>query len=348
MGKGKTMEQERAPETKEGLQKEIVRLKKEKKAVILAHNYQITEIQEIADFIGDSLELSREAMKVDAKTILFCGVNFMAENAKILNPEKKVLIPDTNAKCPMAAMLTAEDVLAARKKHPKAAVVLYVNTLAEAKAQADITCTSANVMDVINSVKNYTVLFGPDRNLVWYAQQRTRKKLVPLPERGYCYVHKLFMPSDIVEARAKYPGCYVVVHPECNPEVQTNADDIAATSGMMKIAKETGNKIFVFGTEMGLIERARREIPGKEFYPLSTNAICIQQKKHTLEKVLKALRDEEPEVNVDKKVAEKARNAILKMIEVMRNPKPVRPPESMMIYMPKPFIPPEETDSPKQ
>ena len=298
------------------LQKEISRLKKERNAAILAHNYQRTEIQLIADYIGDSLDLARYSAKVDAELILLAGVNFMAETAALLNPNKTVLIPDPDAECPMAAQLPARVVREAREKHPDAAVVLYVNTLAEAKAEADVICTSANAPLIVDALDEEEVLFGPDKNLAWFVQRRTDKTIIPLPEDGYCYVHRMFTPADIALLKEKYPDAEVLVHPECDPEVQQLADHICSTSQMLLRARASPAKRFIIGTEVGMVERLRRENPGKEFIPALETAICQQMKKHTLEKVYLSLRDRRYVVTVSPNIADRARAAIERMLEI--------------------------------
>jgi quinolinate synthase len=298
------------------LNRKIMELKERKKAVILAHNYQRPEIQQLADYIGDSLDLARYSAKVDAEIILLCGVNFMAEMAALLNPDRKVLIPDPQAKCPMAAQLPSNLVREARKKHPNAAVVLYVNTLAEAKAEADVTCTSANALQIVDALDEEEILFGPDRNLAWFTQRRTDKKIIPIPEDGHCYVHKMFAPADIAMLREKYPDAELLVHPECDPEVQQLATHICSTSQMLIRARASPARRFIIGTEVGMLERLRRENPNKEFIPALSSAICKQMKKHTLQKVYLALRDEKYKVRVQPKVAARAREAIERMLEI--------------------------------
>jgi quinolinate synthase len=298
------------------LNRKIMELKERKKAVILAHNYQRPEIQQLADYIGDSLDLARYSAKVDAEIILLCGVNFMAEMAALLNPDRKVLIPDPQAKCPMAARLPSNLVREARKKHPNAAVVLYVNTLAEAKAEADVTCTSANALQIVDALDEEEILFGPDRNLAWFTQRRTDKKIIPIPEDGHCYVHKMFAPADIAMLREKYPDAELLVHPECDPEVQQLATHICSTSQMLIRARASPARRFIIGTEVGMLERLRRENPNKEFIPALSSAICKQMKKHTLQKVYLALRDEKYKVRVQPKVAARAREAIERMLEI--------------------------------
>ena len=300
------------------LTEKILKLKNEKKALLLAHNYQRPEIQEIADYVADSIGLCRRAQQEEeARLLIFSTVDFMAESAVILNPNKKVVIPDKNALCPMAAMLPANDVKLARRKHRDAAVVLYVNTLAEAKAVCDVCCTSANAVQVVNSLDEERVIFGPDCNLAWHVQQHTDKEVIPIPKHGFCYVHKLFSEGDIHLAREQHPNAEVLAHPECTPEVQLLADFIGSTSQMYRHAKESPKKELVIATEIGLIDRLKRELPGKEYIPAYTEAICSSMKLNTLEKIYLALKNEEPVVTVPKPIMKRARKAVEKMTEII-------------------------------
>ncbi|MGL6298569.1 MAG: quinolinate synthase NadA [Methanobacteriaceae archaeon] len=305
------------------MQKEILKLKEEKNAIILAHNYQKKEIQEIADFIGDSLELCIKATEVkDKDLVIFCGVDFMAETAAILNPEKKILIPDNRADCPMANMLSAETLKLAKKRYHNAAVVLYVNTLAEAKAEADILCTSANALKIVESIDNNQILFGPDANLASYVAKNTNKDIIPVPEDGHCYVHKMFSPMDLVNLKEnkgidwESEDVEVLIHPESNPEVQELADYILSTGGMLDRVKKSSASTFIIGTEIDMITRINMEVPGKKLVPLLDEAICKTMKLHTLEKVKNSLENEEFIVNVNEDVAKKSLTAVEKMIEV--------------------------------
>jgi quinolinate synthase len=300
----------------EQLKETIRKLKDERNAVILAHNYQRNEIQLLADYIGDSLDLARCSAKVNEELIAFCGVDFMAQTAAILNPEKIVLIPDPKARCPMAAQLPAKLVRGAKKEHPDAAVVLYVNTLAEARAEADVTCTSANAPLVVNALEEEKILFGPDRNLAWFVQQRSDKQIIPLPDRGYCYVHRMFSPADIMLLKERYPDAEVLVHPECDPEVQRIATHICSTSQMLLRAKASPAKRFIVATEVGLVERMRREYPSKDFIPALETAVCEQMKRHNLEKLYLALRDKKHVVRVPPRIAARARAATERMLEI--------------------------------
>ncbi len=299
------------------LQKEIIKLKEEKNAIILAHNYQTGDVQEIADFVGDSLELCIKASEItESDLVVFCGVDFMAETAAILNPNKKIVIPDREAECPMAHMLPAEKVRMAREKHPDAAVVLYVNTLAEAKAEADILCTSSNAVAVVESLKEDKILFGPDMNLAWYVSQKVEKEVIPIPEEGHCYVHKMFHEGDIYFLRENYPDAVLLVHPECDPEVQDEADEVLSTGGMIRYVAQSKAQTFIIGTEVDLITRLKRENPDKTIIPLLSDAICKTMKLHTLDKVKNSLLNEEFVVEVDAEITDKARAAVERMLEV--------------------------------
>ncbi len=302
----------------EGLSQKIRALKEKKRAIILAHNYQRPEIQDLADILGDSLELARASTELDAEIVVFCGVNFMAEMAAVLNPDKKVLIPDPAARCPMAAQLPAEEVRRAKRRYPDAPVVLYVNTLAEAKAEATAVCTSANAPKVVNALEEDTVIFGPDKNLAWFVQQRSSKRVIAIPDQGYCYVHRMFTPADILLKKKQHPDAEVLVHPECDPEVQKLADRICSTSQMLSYAQESPAKRFIIGTEVGMIYRLKRELPDKEFIPALETAVCEQMKEHNLEKLYLALRDEKHEVKVEEPIAAKTKSAIDRMFELMR------------------------------
>ena len=293
---------------------EIQALKKERRATILAHNYQLPEVQDVADLVGDSLELSRAAARLDSDVIIFCGVDFMAETAAILSPHKCVVIPEKGAWCPMAHMITPDQLADLKALNPGAAVVCYVNSTAEIKAKSDICCTSANGVQVVNSLPNKEVIFVPDRNLAAYVALHTDKKIIPW--NGYCYVHDHFTPAEVQDARAIHPGAEVLVHPECRPEVIDQADFVYSTAGMGKHALASQAREFIIGTEVGMIYRLKKENPSKEFYPLSEKAICQNMKKTTLEKVLKALQTLEPRVTVPEEVAARARVAIERMLAV--------------------------------
>ncbi len=295
------------------LEKEILKLKDNKNAVILAHSYQRPEIQEIADFVGDSLELAKAAKKTDADVIVFCGVDFMAETAAILNPDKTVLIPSRNATCPMASQLSAELVRRVRDANPEVPFVAYVNSCASVKAEADVCCTSANAAGVVDRLDSETVFLGPDANLAAFAERRTGKRVIAVPENGFCYVHKAFSVADVRSAREKYPDAAVIVHPECDPEVQREADYVGSTSQMLDFAEKCDYETIVVGTEIGLVERMRREISDKTFVPLR-RSVCREMKLTSLKNLLEALQFERYVVSVPDDVAAKARRSIERMM----------------------------------
>ena len=299
---------------------EIQRLKKEENAIILAHNYQRGDIQEIADFVGDSLELCIKASEIEeSEVVVFCGVDFMAETAAILNPDKKILTPDTHAKCPMAAMLTAEEIKKFKKMYPDTAVVLYINTTAESKAEAEILCTSSNAVKVVESLPQKRILFGPDMNLGWYVSKKVNKEIIHVPKHGNCYVHKLFHLRDLHFLKSKYHDAEILVHPECDPEVQNFADNVLSTGGMIRYVARSPKKTFIIGTEVDMITRLKRENPDKTFIPALNDAICENMKRYTVKSVKNCLLNKKFEVKVDDNTAEKAKVAIKRMIKVSKN-----------------------------
>ncbi len=303
-------------ESKNSLAEKILSLKKERKAVILAHNYQVGEVQDIADFVGDSLELSQNAAKTDAGVIVFCGVHFMAETAYILSPTKKVLLPDINAGCPMANMITAEKLRARKGELPGVPVVCYVNSSAEVKAESDICCTSANAVKVVQSLDAPEILFVPDQYLGQYVASKTSKKFHFWP--GFCPTHMRIQPQDIIRARQKHPAAKVMVHPECRPEVIALADEVLSTGGMIRFARQTEAREIVVGTEVGLIHRLNKENPDKTFFPASEQAVCPNMKLITLEKVLWSLEEMAPEVTVPEEIRIRAKRAVDRMLEIGR------------------------------
>lgn len=294
------------------LEDRIRLLKKESNAVILAHNYQLAEIQDIADFTGDSLELSQKAAATDADVIVFCGVNFMAETASILCPDKTVLLPDINAGCPMANMITAEALREKKKEHPQATVVCYVNSTADVKAESDICCTSSNAVRVIESIDAPEIIFVPDQYLGDYVASKTGRKMILWP--GFCPTHIRIKPQDIINLRQEYPRAKIVVHPECRPEVIALADEVLSTGGICRFARETDVSEIVVGTEMGILHRLRKENPDKKFIPASEQAICPRMKLITLENILWSLQEMKPEIKVAEDVRLKAKAAVDKML----------------------------------
>lgn len=296
------------------MKEEILALKKDKNAVILAHNYQIPAVQDVADLVGDSLELARAATSLDAEVIVFCGVDFMAETASILSPEKIVVLPEKGAWCPMAHMITPDQLREMKTMYPEAAVVAYVNSTAEVKAESDVCCTSANGVQVVASLEQSRVIFVPDRNLAAYVARYSKKQIIPW--NGYCYVHDRFTPEEVRAARTRYPEAEVLVHPECRPEVIDLADYVHSTAGMGRHARASAAKEFIIGTEVGMLYKLKKENPKKEFYPLSEKAVCQNMKKTTPEKVLRALQTLEPRVKVPEETASRARRAIERMLAV--------------------------------
>lgn len=294
--------------------KSIAELKKERNAVILAHNYQIGEVQDVADFLGDSLELSQKAARLDEDIIVFCGVHFMAETAAILAPEKMVLIPDIHAGCPMANMVTAKELKAWKKNYPGRPVVCYVNTTAEVKAECDICCTSSNALKVVESLEAQEILFAPDKNLAAYVARYTSKTIIPWD--GYCYVHNNILARDVRESKERYPEAQVWVHPECRPEVINLADKVLSTGKMIKEARTTPKKAVIIGTEAGIVYRLKKENPDKDFYPVKELALCYNMKKINLKKVLQSLEEEIFKVQVPLEISRRARGAIEKMINL--------------------------------
>ena len=296
--------------------KSIKDFKDKNNAVILAHNYQIPEIQDIADFVGDSLDLAMKATKTDAQNIVFCGVDFMAESAKILNPNKNVIHPDPGAKCPMAAMVDAESLRWLIQDHPEAKVVSYINTSAEIKAISDICCTSSNGVKVVNSLSAKKIIFVPDRNLGQYIQRTIKdKKMILWP--GICPTHHNMAKKELLELKKNHPNAEILVHPECTPEVIDIADHTFSTNGMVNYSKQSDVKEFIIGTEKDICYRLKKEIPEKTFHSLKS-AICPNMKKITLEKVLNSLKTLEPKVDIPDEIMEKAKKPLQKMMNVGR------------------------------
>jgi quinolinate synthase len=294
---------------------EILDLKKARKAIILAHNYQRGEVQDIADYVGDSFGLSQEAVEADAKVIVFCGVDFMAESAAILNPDKVVLNPAPEAGCPMARMVTAADVRALKNEHPGAEVVCYVNSSAAVKAESDVCCTSSNAVKVVNSLPGPEAIFVPDKNLAHYAQKFSNKKIHAW--NGYCPTHHLITAGDVLVARMEHPEAEVIVHPECRPEVVDLADVVSSTDGMVKYASRA-KKDLVVGTEAGIIHRLKKENPGIGYYPLSPYAMCPNMKMNTLETVRDSLLNMRTKIQVPETIRIRAKRTLDRMLEVGR------------------------------
>ncbi len=321
------------------LRDKILKLKQDRNAIILAHNYQRPEVQDIADITGDSLELSRAAARTDFRVIVFCGVHFMAESASILSPDKTVLLPEMEAGCPMADMVTADGprktkrdlfkelygitfefpddytLRDIKRQHPGVPVVAYVNTSAAVKAESDICCTSSNVVKVVESLKEDTVICIPDRNLSAFAAKRTKKKIIAWD--GFCNIHHVQLSmDDVVRAKAEHPTALFVVHPECPPEIQDRADHITSTSGMLRFCRESKEKEFIIGTEEGLLHRLRKESPNKSFYLLSKKMICPNMKRTHLASVLAALEHMQYVIKVPEDIRINAKRALDRMLEI--------------------------------
>jgi quinolinate synthase len=298
------------------LVKRIQELKRERNAVILAHNYQPADVQDIADFVGDSLELSQKAASTAADVIVFCGVHFMAETASILSPDKKVLLPESTAGCPMADMVTAEKLREKKKEFPDAAVVTYINSTAAVKAESDICCTSANAPKVVASLPDEEILFVPDKFLGQYVATQVPDKTYHFWP-GFCPVHEGIKADSVKKLKEEYPSARVVVHPECRPEVIELADEVLSTSGMCRYAKSPDVCQMIVVTETGIIHRMQKENPGKHFIPVSYNAICRTMKSITLEKVLHSLETLTPEVKVTEDIRLKAIGAVNRMLQII-------------------------------
>ncbi|MFH0749063.1 MAG: quinolinate synthase NadA [Candidatus Bathyarchaeota archaeon] len=304
----------------EEITQEINRLRKDKEAIILAHNYQRPEIQDIADYVGDSIELARRAMdEKKAKILVMAAVDFMAETAFLLNPTKRVLIPNPNARCPMARMLSIADINHYRKKYRNVPLILYVNTFAEAKARCDVCCTSANAVQIVERVDSDTVMFGPDCNLSEYVQEKTEKKVIPIPEDAFCPTHLAFDKETILSLKEKYPDAVILVHPECIREVRQVANFVGSTSQIIRYAKEAiGQKTFIIGTEEGILHRLKKENPEKEFVLAHPAAICPNMKRNTLESIYVSLKEGIYPVTIPRPIAAKARLALNKMFELSK------------------------------
>jgi quinolinate synthase len=298
------------------IEAKIRQLKKERHAVILAHNYQLPEVQDVADFTGDSLELSRKAASVEAKIIVFCGVHFMAETASILCPDKTILMPDVHAGCPMANMISPADVRRLRGEHPRAVVVGYVNTSAAVKAELDYCCTSANAVNVIKALADAPeIIFVPDKYLGDYAARTAGRRVILW--NGSCPTHVRILPEDILREKKFHPQAKVLVHPECLPQVVAMADEVLSTSGMMKYARQTEAKEMIIGTEVGVLYRMKKDNPEKEFYPAAESAVCPNMKRTTQEKVLWSLEAGKQEVRVSEEIRVRAKRAIDRMLAIL-------------------------------
>ena len=296
------------------LKEKIARLKEELRAVIVAHNYQRPEVQDIADFVGDSLELSRQCTEVDAETIVFCGVRFMAETAAILNPDRTVLLSEGNAGCPLVDMINIDELRGWRQRYPGASVVCYINSSAEIKAESDVCCTSANSDKVVNSVTNDDIIFIPDQNLGVYIATKTKKRLILYP--GFCYVHHRLKPEQVKLAKQLHPEAQLLVHPECQPEVIALAEAALSTSQILRYVKASSHNSFIIGTEEGILHRLRLENPDKSFYLISNSQICTDMKKTTLETIVQTMELRQNIVTVPEEVRLKAKQAVDRMLAI--------------------------------
>ncbi|HHV58897.1 MAG TPA: quinolinate synthase NadA [Clostridiaceae bacterium] len=300
---------------KKNLINKIMALKKEHNAVIVAHNYQVDDVQELADVTGDSFALSKYCASTKYDVVVFCGVHFMAESAKILSPDKTVLLPEIDAGCPMANMVTAETLRKAKKEHPKAAVVCYINSSAEVKAESDICCTSSNALKVVKSLEQEEVLFVPDKNLGHYiSKQLPEKKFIFWD--GFCVTHHRVTPEQVIKAREAQPDAILLVHPECRPEVVEMADFVGSTRQIIQYANSSPHKKFIIGTEMGIMYQLRTENPDKEFYLLAQSFVCPNMKKTSLNSVYEALRDMKYKIELDEDIRLKAKTALDRMLAI--------------------------------
>lgn len=309
-----TLALERKQEQNRLLRERLMELKKERNAIILAHYYQRDEIQEVADFRGDSFLLAQKAAQTDAETIVFCGVHFMGESAKILAPNKTVIIPDERAGCPMADMVNVDGLRKLKAQHPNATVVTYINSSAEIKAETDICCTSANAVKVVNSVEGDEVIWVPDKNLGHYVQQHTDKKMIIW--EGYCNTHDMLTVKDVEEMKAKYPNAQFVVHPECRPEVVELGDFVGSTTAIIKYCKESPCQEFIVGTEDGTGYQLRLDSPNKQFHFASKYLVCPNMKVNNLKKLVKCLETMQPQIYVPTHIADQARQSLERMLLV--------------------------------
>ena len=309
------MIEETSREYKKKLHEKVLRLKKERNAYIIAHNYQNYEVQEVADILGDSLALSQAAVGTGADVVVFCGVDFMAESAKILNPEKTVLLPVREADCPMALMVTAERLREKRKEYPDAAVVCYVNSSAEVKAESDIACTSANAVQVVKSLPHKQILFVPDKNLGHYVQRFCPEKEIILWE-GFCTTHIRITPEDVLQAKAKYPGALFIAHPECPPAVIDLADHVCSTSGFAAYIRKTNVSTYIIGTEVGMIFKLKKDFPDTRFIAPTEHFVCPTMKMTTLGWVAHSLETMEHQIEIPEPIRVRAQSTLERMMRV--------------------------------
>jgi quinolinate synthase len=299
----------------EELKKKIIEIKNKKNAVIVAHNYQVGEVQDIADMVGDSFALSKYCTGIDADVIVFCGVHFMAESAKILSPDKTVLLPEIDAGCPMANMITAEELREKKKQHPEAAVVCYVNTSAEVKAESDVCCTSSNAVNIIRAIEEEEIIFVPDKNLGGYISKMVPEKKI-IQWDGFCVTHHRVRANDVEKARSLHPDAILLAHPECRPEVTKLADFVGSTKQILDYAKNSQEKKFIIGTEMGILHSLEKDNPDKTFYLLAPSFICPNMKKTSLMSVYNALAQNRYNIEVEENIRVRAKKALSRMLEL--------------------------------
>jgi len=300
---------------KKELIEDISRLRKERNAIIVAHNYQVDDVQEIADMVGDSFALSKYCASSTAEVIVFCGVHFMAESAKILSPGKTVLLPEKDAGCPMADMVTAEALREEKLRHPGAAVVCYINSTAEVKAESDVCCTSSNAVKVIKSIEQHEIIFVPDKNLGHYVAQMVPEKQIFL-WNGFCVTHNKIKTSEVAKIKVLHPDALLLVHPECTPEVVAMADFTGSTKQIIDYANKSDNGKFIIGTEMGVLFRLKRDNPGKQFYLMSPGLMCPNMKKTSLESIYRSLNNMYYRIELDEEIRLKAKKSLDRMLEI--------------------------------
>lgn len=290
-------------------------LKIKRNAVIVAHNYQTDDVQEIADVVGDSFALSKYCASNEADVVVFCGVHFMAESAKILSPEKTVLLPELDAGCPMAEMVTAEDLIEAKKKYPDAAVVCYINSTAEVKAECDVCCTSSNALNVINALDEKNIIFVPDKNLGHYVSKMVPEKNIILWE-GFCPTHHRIRSSDVKSIKELHPDALLLVHPECQPEIVEMADYVGSTKQIIDFAQQSSHSKFIIGTEMGVMYKLKKDNPEKTFYLLSTGLVCANMKKTTLKSIYDSLNEMKYNIELEEDIRTRAKKCLDRMLSI--------------------------------
>ncbi|MDP4181311.1 MAG: quinolinate synthase NadA [Bacillota bacterium] len=297
------------------LKDKVLELKEKHNAVIVAHNYQVDEVQEIADIVGDSFALSKYCSTVSCKTIVFCGVHFMAESAKILSPEKTVLLPEIDAGCPMADMVTADGLIEMKKRFPEAVVVCYINSSAEVKAESDVCCTSSNAVEIVKKIEQKNIIFAPDQNLASFVAKQVPDKNI-IPWKGFCITHHKIKAEDVVKIKELHSDSFLLVHPECKPEIVEMANFAGSTKQIIDFATKSKNEKFIIGTEMGVLYKLKKNNPNKTFYMMSQGLICPNMKKTSLASIYNSLNELKYEINLDEEVRVKAKRSLDKMLEL--------------------------------